>query len=52
MLGMKRRGYSGAEYGWIDENNIASLRTIEKTSAKLYKKFRVYEKHLNVAQKK
>lgn len=46
MLEMKQRGYSGAECGWIDENNIASLRTIEKTGAKLYKKFRVYEKDL------
>ena len=46
MLEMKRRGYNGAECGWIDEKNIASLRTIEKTGAKLYKKFRIYEKKL------
>jgi hypothetical protein len=43
MLEMKRRGYSGAECGWIDEKNIASMRTIEKTGAKYNKKYRVYE---------
>ena len=43
MLEMKRRNYPGAECGWIDEKNIASQRTIEKTGAKLYKKYRVYE---------
>ena len=46
MLEMKRRGYSGAECGWIDEKNIASLRTIEKTGAKYYKRYRVYEKDI------
>jgi hypothetical protein len=43
MLEMKKRNYSGAECGWIDEKNIASQRTIEKTGAKLYKKYRVYQ---------
>jgi len=43
MLEMKKRGYSGAECGWIDEKNIASQKTIEKTGAKLHKKYRVYE---------
>ncbi len=43
MLEMKKRNYSGAECGWIDEKNIASQKTIEKTGAKLYKKYRVYE---------
>jgi len=43
MLEMKKRGYTGAECGWIDEKNIASQRTIEKTGAKLYKKYRVFE---------
>lgn len=46
MLEMKRRGYRGAECGWIDEKNIASLRTIEKTGAKYYKRYRVYEKNI------
>lgn len=43
MLEMKRRGYSGAECGWIDEKNIASLRTIEKTGVVYDKRYRVYE---------
>jgi hypothetical protein len=43
LLEMKKRGYPGAECGWIDEKNIASLRTIEKTGAKFNKKYRVYE---------
>jgi hypothetical protein len=43
MLEMKQRGYPGAECGWIDEENIASQRTIEKTGAKFYRKYRVYE---------
>ena len=43
MLEMKKRGYTGAECGWIDEKNIASQKTIEKTGAKLYKKYRVFE---------
>ena len=47
MLEMKRRGYNGAECGWIDEENIGSIRTIEKTGAKLYKKYRVYQTKIN-----
>lgn len=43
MLEMKKRGYTGAECGWIDEKNIASQRTIEKTGAKYSKRYRVYE---------
>ena len=43
LLEMKKRGYSGAECGWIDEKNVASLRTIEKTGAKPQKRYRVYE---------
>ena len=46
MMEMKRRGYTGAECGWIDEQNIASLITIEKTGAKYYKRYRVYEKKI------
>ena len=40
---MKKRNYCCAECGWIDEKNITSQKTIEKTGAKLYKKYRVYE---------
>ncbi len=46
MLEMKKRGYIGAECGWIDEKNIASQRTIEKTGAKLYKKYRVFQQKI------
>lgn len=41
---MKRRGYASASCGWIDEKNIASIKTIEKAGAQLSQKFRVYEK--------
>jgi hypothetical protein len=43
LLEMKERGYPEAEGGWIDEKNIASQRTIEKTGAKKYKIYRVFE---------
>ena len=43
LVEMKRRGYSGAECGWIDEKNVASQRTIEKTGAKFDKRYRVFE---------
>ncbi|MEM4257921.1 MAG: GNAT family N-acetyltransferase [Candidatus Thermoplasmatota archaeon] len=46
MLEMQRRGYTGAECGWIDEENIASRKAIEKIGAQLYKIFRVYEKKI------
>lgn len=46
ILEMKKRGYAGVEIGWVDEHNIASLRIMEKTGAKPYKKFRVYERKI------
>jgi predicted acetyltransferase len=46
ILEMKRRGYTNAECGWIDEENIASQRTIEKTGAVRYKTFRIYQKDI------
>ncbi len=46
MLELKKRNYSGAEIGWIDEKNVAEQKSTEKTGAKLYKKYRVYEKKL------
>ena len=51
MLEMKRRGYAGAEIGWVDEFNSASLKIIDKTGARLYKKFRVFEKDIQVDEK-
>jgi hypothetical protein len=44
LIEMKRRGYISAEYGWIDEDNIASLKAAEKIGGKIYKRYRVYEK--------
>jgi hypothetical protein len=44
MVEMKKRGFTGAECGWIDEQNIASQTIIEKTGAKVCKRFRVYQK--------
>jgi hypothetical protein len=47
LVEMKKRGYIGAEVGWIDEENTVAHRTIGITGAKLYKKFRVFEKKIN-----
>jgi hypothetical protein len=47
ILEMKKRGYRGAEVGWIDEKNESAKATISITGAKLYKKFRVYDKKIN-----
>ena len=44
ILEMKKKGYSSAEYGWIDENNIVSQKSGEKIGGKLYKKYRIYKK--------
>jgi hypothetical protein len=44
---MKKRGYIGAEVGWFDEKNIIAISTISITGAKLYKKFRVFDKKIS-----
>lgn len=44
LVEMKKRGYTDAEYGWIDENNIASRKAGERLGGKIYKIYRVYEK--------
>lgn len=46
LLEMKKKGYTCAEYGWIEEYNIASRRCGEKIGGKLYKKYRVYKKNI------
>jgi len=46
LVEMKKRGYKSAEYGWIDENNIASRKAGEKIGGKQYKTYRIYEKNL------
>jgi hypothetical protein len=43
---MKKRGYKGAEVGWIDEQNTVAHATIALTDATVYKKHRVFEKDL------
>jgi predicted GNAT family acetyltransferase len=48
ILEMKKRKYQQAEYGWIDEKNVASRRAAEKIGGDLYKIYRVYEKKFNV----
>jgi len=39
---MQKRKYESAEYGWIDETNIASCKAGEKIGGELYKIYRVY----------
>ena len=40
------RGYKAAELSWILENNVLMNRTIESLGARLYKKYRLYDKAL------
>jgi len=47
LVEMKRRGYLGAEVGWIDEENVVAHTTIAITEAKVYKIYRVFEKSIN-----
>jgi len=51
MVEMKRRGYIGADVGWIDEKNTVAHTTIAITGAKLYKKFCVFDKDLYNSKK-
>ena len=44
--GVRKGGYRRVEFSWILEDNIPVQRLVEMTGAKLYKKFRVYEKKL------
>ncbi len=46
LLEMKNRGYTGAEVGWIDEQNTNAHSTIALTGAEVIKKHRVFEKPL------
>ena len=41
------RGYKWAEASWILETNDSMNRPIELLGAEVYKKYRIYEKHLN-----
>lgn len=46
LVEMKKRGYTFAEVGWIDEKNQAAQRAISLADAKLFKRSRVFEKQL------
>jgi len=48
LVEMKKRGYVSAEVDWIDEENQAARKTIGITGAKPYKKFRVFEKNIQM----
>ena len=52
LVEMKKRGYTSAEVGWIDEENTAAHTTIAITGATLYKKHRVFEKSLQAVQER
>jgi len=43
---MQKRKYTSAEYGWIDETNIASCKAGEKICGELYKIYRVYSMNI------
>ena len=49
LVEMKKRGYVSAEVGWIDENNQIANTTIAITGAKVYKKYRVFEKQIDMS---
>ena len=39
-------GYEGAELGWTLEDNDAINHTIEDVGAKIYKRYRIYEREI------
>ena len=47
LLEMQKRGYKAAIIGSIDEHNKNAHDTIKITGARIYKKFRVFEKQIN-----
>ncbi|MFA7361471.1 MAG: hypothetical protein WC139_10590 [Candidatus Kapaibacterium sp.] len=44
--GMKK-GYDGAEISWVLEDNIPMVQTAVNLGAKIYKTYRVYDKHIS-----
>jgi len=46
LLEMKKRGYNSAKVGLIDEENTVAHKTIGITNAKVYRKYRVFEKYI------
>jgi ribosomal protein S18 acetylase RimI-like enzyme len=45
---MKKRGYTSAQVGWIDEQNTVAHTTIALTDATIYKRHHVFEKDLRI----
>jgi hypothetical protein len=43
---MRKRGYRSAEVGWIEEDNAIAHHTISLTGAKIFKKYRVFQKKI------
>jgi GNAT superfamily N-acetyltransferase len=43
---VKKRGFKKVEFSWILEDNLQVQRLVELTGARLYKKFRIYEKRI------
>jgi len=52
LIAMKKRGFIGAEVGWIDEENTAAHNTMAVTGGTVYKKYRVFEVPLQPVQEK
>lgn len=46
LIEMKKRGFKGAEVGWIDADNKIAHKTISLTGARIFKKYRVFEKEI------
>jgi hypothetical protein len=46
LVEMKKRGYNNAMVGLIDEGNKIANKTIAITDAKIYKKYRVFDKSI------
>jgi hypothetical protein len=46
LVEMKKLGFTSAEYGWIEEDNISSRKAGEKIGGFLYKRHRIYYKNI------
>ena len=47
LLNGLKEGYEWAELSWILEDNVMMNRVAETLGAKIYKKYRVYEKYIS-----
>jgi GNAT superfamily N-acetyltransferase len=46
FAGARRRGFRRCEFSWILEDNVIMRRTAESWSARVYKRYRIYERPL------